>query len=100
MVNPGSGNSAQLQRAFDKLNRNLDRQLSQGYIIKNFYPEHQFIYEKPNIDHQTISNEIKFNTNITEESKAGFGTQYKNLQKQFASADSETGHDLGSVMLA
>ena len=43
---------------------------------------------------------MKFNTNFTEESKAGFGTQYKKLQKQFASADSETGHDLGSVMLA
>ena len=43
---------------------------------------------------------MKFNTNLTEESKAGFGAQYKNLQKQFASADSETGHDLGSVMLA
>ena len=94
------GNSAQLQRAFDKLNRNLDRQLSQGYIIKNFYPEHQFVYETSDINNQQISNEMKFNTNLTEESKAGFGAQYKNLQKQFASADSETGHDLGSVMLA
>ena len=75
MVNPSSGNQAQLQRAFDKLNRNLDRQLSQGYIIKNFYPEHQFVYEKPDLNnHQTISNEMKFNTNLTEESKAGFGT--------------------------
>ena len=32
-------NPAELHRAFEKLNKNLDRQLSQGQTIKNYFPE-------------------------------------------------------------
>ena len=35
IVNP-SGQATELKRAFSKLNKNLDRQLSQGQIIKNY----------------------------------------------------------------
>ena len=38
------GNQArtELNRALDKLNRNLDRQISQGYMIKTYFPEVRF----------------------------------------------------------
>ena len=46
--------SSDLERQLEKLNRNLDRQISQGSIIKNFFPEMRFENALPDIQSKNL----------------------------------------------
>ena len=59
----GAASNAELDRAIKNLNSNLDRQLSQGQIIKNFYPD--------------FAEQLKSNYNSNQKVNKTFKNQHK-----------------------